>query len=1101
MLPVSLRNYKFTEKKRPFMTNVSTGPENLEQELSPSSGEPAAIAAEVADSDNALVLSLDAFVRSVGVRRTTPHALFLGAGASVSSGVPSAQTCIWEWKRSLFLTKNPGLENQFTEISLPSVRRRIQEWLDKQGIYPEEGATAEYGFYIQECFPIADDRRAYFQEKICNAQPHIGYRLLCHLAQADLVRSVWSTNFDGLSARAAAGFSLTPLEVGIDTQRRLARQAQKSELLCVSLHGDYRYDELKNTDEELQRQEKVLRDALIEEMRQKPLIVCGYSGRDHSIMEALHSGCTEKGGGPLYWCGYSDGEISEPVARLLAHARAHGRHAYYVPALGFDDLMTRLALHCLDGDRRESVRKDIADHAPSDLLTRQPFQIAEYRANTLIKSNAFEIDCPGEVLSFELRVWPAEKVWSWLRDQIGARPVVGVPFKGKVLAFGVIDDIKDAFGDNIKGPVERTPISPDELRYEDGAIVTLMRQALVRCLAAAAGVVTDGHSELWVRDNFKKVSQGAVLCRAHESVVLFLRRIDGIQYAILKPSIKVLDMEGTEVPHETAGPVKLSILGYQHNKPFNEAVNKWRKLLFPEANQSLEFPSGVGSPFRFRVRRSPVFAQIGLPHGGRSSSITENFRPLLRYKGVELTEPALVFCDKRATGVSTDTHPIRGLVANRPYDYPLTLTGLAPSLRVGVVCPQAEASLLRGYLQKVNQGHRPRDSERDYLVDYPGFQQAYGLPIEIPEPGRPGWIVCTEPAGNDQRSGPVSTARQITSSIEALRSSYAPHVVLVFFPRRWDHLRGYRDDNERFDVHDFVKAYAVQRGIATQFLTEDTLSDSQQCRVWWWLSLALYVKGMRTPWVLEALDEDTAFVGLGFSIDRTAERGSHVVLGCSHIYSSRGEGLQYRLSKVENPIIRGKNPFMSRDDARRTGETIRQLFFDARMKLPRRVVLHKRTPFIKDEREGLLDGLGGVASIDMLEIQEDHALRYVASMQRRDGKIDEDNYPVRRGTVTKIEDFAALLWVHGATAAVNPSLKYFQGKRRIPAPLTLRRHAGGTPLDQLCAEILGLSKMNWNTFDLYTKFPATLQSSGEIARIGSLLARFGASSYDYRLFI
>ena len=56
-------------------------------------------------------------------------------------------------------------------------------------------------------------------------------------------------------------------------------------------------------------------------------------------------------------------------------------------------------------------------------------------------------------------------------------------------------------------------------------------------------------------------------------------------------------------------------------------------------------------------------------------------------------------------------------------------------------------------------------------------------------------------------------------------------------------------------------------------------------------------------------------------------------------------------------------------------------------------------------------------------------------------------------------------------------------------------------MQQLSAEILGLSKMNWNTFDLYTKLPATLQSSGEIARIGSQLERFGASSYDYRLFI
>ena len=137
----------------------------------------------------------------------------------------------------------------------------------------------------------------------------------------------------------------------------------------------------------------------------------------------------------------------------------------------------------------------------------------------------------------------------------------------------------------------------------------------------------------------------------------------------------------------------------------------------------------------------------------------------------------------------------------------------------------------------------------------------------------------------------------------------------------------------------------------------------------------------------------------------------------------------------------------------------------------------------------------------MLELQEDHALRYVASMTRRDGSIDGDNYPVRRGTVMKQDDFSALLWVHGATAAVNPRLKYFQGKRRIPAPLTLRRYAGATSLEQLSAEILGLSKMDWNSFDLYSKLPATLQSSGEIARIGSLLQRFGAASYDYRLFI
>ena len=42
----------------------------------------------------------------------------------------------------------------------------------------------------------------------------------------------------------------------------------------------------------------------------------------------------------------------------------------------------------------------------------------------------------------------------------------------------------------------------------------------------------------------------------------------------------------------------------------------------------------------------------------------------------------------------------------------------------------------------------------------------------------------------------------------------------------------------------------------------------------------------------------------------------------------------------------------------------------------------------------------------------------------------------------KLDDYTALVWVHGATTTLNPRHKYFQGKRRIPAPLTVRRHAG-----------------------------------------------------------
>ncbi|MEM7677944.1 MAG: SIR2 family protein, partial [Myxococcota bacterium] len=714
------------------------------------------------------------------------------------------------------------------------------------------------------------------------------------------MRAVFGTNFDGLPARAAANFKIAPIEVGIDTVNRADRRPQRSELLCVSMHGDYRYDRLKNTPAELQKQEEALRSALIEHLRGTLLVVAGYSGRDESVMTALRDAYAHPGSGTLYWCGYGDGPMPAHVAELIAHARSKGRQAYYVPSLGFDDLMARLGLHCLEGDARAAALRAIEELTPADRLARAAWKVPTCRASTLIKSNAFAIECPSEVLRFDLNTWPSGKVWASLRDITGGRSIVAVPFKGKIYAFGTIDDIKAAFGDNIKGPIERTPLGPTDLRFEDGAITALMRQTLTRAMAEdSPDVRTDGRHELWhtkPRSDQRGCKPGF---KTYDSVQLYLRRIGGAQYLVLKPSIKVLASNGEDAPHEIAKSVKVAILGYQHNKPFNQAVMKWREtLLGNEAEATFEFPANCGSSFRFKVRRSPVFGEIGLA-AGLTLNVSDKLRPLIKYSGIELGEPDLVFSNRAGTGLIQSPHPVRGLLDNRPYDFPLTVRGIATNLRVGVICPAAEAQTLRRYLQCANSKLSPAARERDYLVDYPGFQSAYGISLDLPDPGSAGWYVCPEPRGSDPHSNALAIAAHINHGIEALQSSFAPHVVIVFYPDRWAAFKRYRTEAERFDVHDFVKAYAVQRGVSTQFLNEDTLASGQQARVWWWLSLALYAKAMRTPWVLGNLAADTAFVGLGFSIDHAAEKGRQVVLGCSHIYSGRGEGLQYRLSKIE----------------------------------------------------------------------------------------------------------------------------------------------------------------------------------------------------------
>ena len=72
-----------------------------------------------------------------------------------------------------------------------------------------------------------------------------------------------------------------------------------------------------------------------------------------------------------------------------------------------------------------------------------------------------------EVFSFDLEAWPESRAWSWLGNQTCNHRVVAVPLKGKVLAIGLLDDVQDIFGNNIKGDIQRVPVDPEEFGYED----------------------------------------------------------------------------------------------------------------------------------------------------------------------------------------------------------------------------------------------------------------------------------------------------------------------------------------------------------------------------------------------------------------------------------------------------------------------------------------------------------------------------------------------------------------------------------------------------------------------------------------------------------
>ncbi len=118
-----------------------------------------------------------------------------------------------------------------------------------------------------------------------------------------------------------------------------------------------------------------------------------------------------------------------------------------------------------------------------------------------------------------------------------------------------------------------------------------------------------------------------------------------------------------------------------------------------------------------------------------------------------------------------------------------------------------------------------------------------------------------------------------------------------------------------------------------------------------------------------------------------------------------------------------------------------------------------------------------IKQIDLIEINYEPDARFV-STTIFNGEMQIDKFPISRGTCIVTDKRTALLWTHGIVPSVkNPNYKYYLGGRSIPAPLKIIKHFGSSNINTIASEILGLTKMNWNSFDLYTKLPATINSS------------------------
>lgn len=197
--------------------------------------------------------------------------LFLGAGASRSSGVALASEMIAEWRQQAFAEQaQPG--------------EKFDEWCARQRWFD---SPTEYSELFESLYPDERARQKYVEPKIEAGFPAWGYLYLSDIVRIGRLNLIFTTNFDDLVNEALTRFvGYTAVVCAADSEVASINLVT-ARAKIIKLHGDYLFKSLKNTERDLKELTANMDRKFGEFARQCGMLVLGYGGGDKSIMSLL----------------------------------------------------------------------------------------------------------------------------------------------------------------------------------------------------------------------------------------------------------------------------------------------------------------------------------------------------------------------------------------------------------------------------------------------------------------------------------------------------------------------------------------------------------------------------------------------------------------------------------------------------------------------------------------------------------------------------------------------------------------------------------------------------------------------------------------------
>jgi len=291
------------------------------------------------------------------------------------------------------------------------------------------------------------------------------------------------------------------------------------------------------------------------------------------------------------------------------------------------------------------------------------------------------------------------------------------------------------------------------------------------------------------------------------------------------------------------------------------------------------------------------------------------------------------------------------------------------------------------------------------------------------------------------------------------------------------------------NFHNQLKARLLGHDAPTQIIRESTIAhreaeflnvrgnprrklDALQSRIAWNISNAAFYKAGGRPWKIAQIRKGVCYIGLAFKQDG---RGGDPRSACcaAQMFLDSGDGVVFKGAVGPWYSPRRGEFHLGRQAATKVVnlavETYRSDPNNKDRKPPAELFLHGRTLFSDEEWAGFEDAVDpGKTNLVGVRIRTEKVLK----LYRR------GSHPILRGLAYVQDARTAYLW----TSGFAPRIQAYDGKE-VPRPLMIDLCRGEVGIETVLADIMALTKLNYNTCKFGGGSPVTLRFADAVGEI------------------